>query len=96
MAFSSPDGTRVRAIAAHTSSFGPAQFSYGFDIALMKKDVGIGLTLLADKLPHAQVLPVAGAAFSAAADAIGPGHDYTEAVKVVEAHAGVALSIDKP
>ncbi len=62
-----------------------------FRLALLDKDVGIARDLLRDTGVEAPVLEVTGQVLSRARAALGEEADYLEAIRLVEAQAGVEL-----
>ena len=59
-------------------------FNYGFGIALMKKDCGIGANLVRTHCDGATTLPSVEKTMSDAVDRLGPTFDYTGVVKHIE------------
>lgn len=67
------------------------QFPVTFRLALLHKDIGIATDLLADQGVEGAMLSQALASFAAARAALGEAADYLEAIKVIEAQAGVEI-----
>jgi 3-hydroxyisobutyrate dehydrogenase len=67
------------------------QWPRTFRLALLDKDVGIARELLRETGVEAPVLDLAGELLSRARAALGEGADYLEAIRLVEAQAGVEL-----
>ncbi|KAH8078826.1 3-hydroxyisobutyrate dehydrogenase [Aureococcus anophagefferens] len=66
-------------------------FDYGFAVALMKKDVGIGAALVRRHCAGAVALPSVEETLVGAVDRLGPDFDYTGIVKHIEENNGVDL-----
>ncbi len=62
-----------------------------FRLALLHKDIGIATALLAEEGVDGPVLGQALACYAAAREALGESADYLEAIKVIEAQAGVEI-----
>lgn len=68
------------------------KFSYGFQLGLMRKDVGIAAELVKQQVPTATLIPAVQILFDAAVDELGAGADYTEVVKPLEHATGVEIT----
>ncbi|MGC5255456.1 NAD(P)-dependent oxidoreductase [Gordonia sp. DT218] len=66
-------------------------FDSGFTASLMNKDVGIALDLARDCGVDLDIGSALGRAWASATEAIGPGADQTEIVRVLEQAAGIEL-----
>ncbi len=62
-----------------------------FRLALLEKDVGIARELLRDTGVDGPILELAGAAFQRARAQLGEAADYLEAIRLIEAQAGVEI-----
>jgi 3-hydroxyisobutyrate dehydrogenase len=67
------------------------QWPRTFRLALLDKDVGIARELLRETEVEAPVLDLAGELLSRARAALGEAADYLEAIRLIEAQAGVEL-----
>lgn len=68
------------------------KFGYGFQLGLMRKDVGIAAELVKQHAPTATLIPAVQALYDAAVDELGAGADYTEVVKPLERAMGVEIA----
>ncbi len=62
-----------------------------FRLALLEKDVGIARDLLRDAGVDGPILELAGAVFQRARAQLGEAADYLEAIRLIEAQAGVEI-----
>jgi 3-hydroxyisobutyrate dehydrogenase len=62
-----------------------------FRLALLHKDLGIATALLADQGVDGPILEQALASYAASRQALGESADYLEAIRVIEAQAGVEI-----
>eukprot|EP01029_Cantina_marsupialis_P004766 TRINITY_DN1497_c0_g1_i1.p1 TRINITY_DN1497_c0_g1~~TRINITY_DN1497_c0_g1_i1.p1 ORF type:complete len:336 (+),score=96.94 TRINITY_DN1497_c0_g1_i1:140-1009(+) len=70
-------------------------FNYGFRLGLMKKDVRIADSLMAECFPEGKVLRVAKGVMDDAVDEFGENVDYTDACRLLEERAGHELRTEK-
>ena len=68
------------------------RFAYGFKLDLMKKDVGIGKSILENKFPQAMLISHVAAIVDAASEVLDKDVDYTEVCRYLESLGRIELA----